>query len=96
MTKSILFCSIVIATSLGASAQAAGNADNGKTLHDKNCSGCHKSEVYTRPDHKVKSLTALNDRIKFCESANKLAWTDQNIQDVAAYLDREFYKFKAK
>ena len=78
---------------ISATANAQGDANAGKQLHDKNCFGCHKTEIYTRPDRIIHGLGDLKNRVKFCESNNGLDWDTQQIEDVASYLNKAFYKF---
>lgn len=83
------------------SAWAAGDAANGKKLHDAHCLSCHaarfggKAEtMYTRPDRKKKSLEELRGMVQFCDNQVGTQWFDNEINDVAAYLNEAFYHFK--
>lgn len=89
---SILF---IVATAVPAAASAA-DIERGKKLHQKNCFGCHDTSVYTRPDRLIHSYGDLENRVRFCETQNGLAWNDRDISDVAAYLNANFYKFPKK
>ncbi len=73
---------------------SAGNAATGKALHDAKCTGCHGTEVYARADRKVRSPKALIQRVALCDSNFVDGLTPQEELDVAAYLNREFYRFK--
>lgn len=75
---------------------AAGNISAGKALHEKNCMRCHDNSIYTRKDSIIFSYDGLNKRVRFCEGSNNLAWNEQQIDDVVAYLNTTFYKFKVK
>lgn len=72
----------------------AGNAKQGKTLYDAHCFQCHDTTIHTRKNSIIFSLTALKNRVRFCETNAKLSWTDTQIEDVATYLNNTFYKFK--
>lgn len=78
---------------LAAPAHAA-DADKGKELHDKNCLKCHRSEVYTRADHRVTSRAGLDKQVQRCELNLGLRWFDDDIANVAAYLNRDYYHFQ--
>lgn len=67
--------------------------NNGKLLHDENCMRCHKPDIYIRNDRKIKSIAQLTARVRQCELANKLTWFDEEINDVAAYLNATYYMF---
>lgn len=75
--------------------------DAGKTLHDQHCKSCHVqqwggdgSDVYTRPDHKIKDATALRQRVAMCSSQTSAKLFPEDEANVAAYLAKQYYKFK--
>lgn len=68
---------------------------NGKRLHDAHCLQCHTADIYTRENRIVNSYDGLKQRIRQCELSDGLAWFDEEINDVAAYLNTAFYKFPA-
>jgi len=74
-------------------AAANGNAFAGQKLHNQNCTSCHDSRIYTRPNRIIHSYVDLKRRVKFCESNNGLDWNTQEIEDVATYLNQKHYKF---
>ncbi len=71
----------------------AANLDNGDELHLDNCTGCHDSGVYTRPDRKVTSLPRLGTQVRFCRDNLGITWFDDEVADVVHYLNTEYYKF---
>ena len=75
-------------------AQAA-DAKRGQELYQANCTRCHDTSVHTRPNSIIHSLDGLKKRVQFCESNARLNWSPDQIEDVAAYLNNTFYKFKA-
>jgi cytochrome c553 len=87
-----------------ASAQAPfANADveAGKALHDKDCIGCHAqrfdgndAKMYTRPDHRVRSAAQLRSQVAVCNTQLGKQYFPDDEENVAAYLNREYYKFK--
>ena len=75
-------------------AYAKGNADNGKKLFNASkCQRCHSTEIFTKEDRKVKTLQQLENTVRFCDSRLSVNWFDFEIDDVVAYLNRDFYKF---
>ena len=72
----------------------AANLDNGKKLVDGNCTKCHDERVYTRPDRRVTTLDGLNKQVRRCEQSLGLKWFDEEIDDVAAYLNETYYHLK--
>ena len=69
------------------------NVENGKVLHNENCLRCHDESKYMSGDRKVKDYQQLRARVSQCELMAELAWFDEEIDDVTAYLDSAFYKF---
>jgi cytochrome c553 len=67
--------------------------ENGKSLHDENCLRCHDESKYTRKDRMIKNYQQLHERIKNCELMAELTWFDEEIDDVTAYLNNQFYRF---
>jgi mono/diheme cytochrome c family protein len=86
----------LMAVALQAAEGAAPTAKegSGKTLVEANCIKCHGSEVYTRPDRKVTSPDGLERQVRRCETALQLTWFDEDIANVAGYLNQQYYHFK--
>jgi cytochrome c553 len=70
------------------------DVNHGKTLQQQNCMACHDDGMYTRDARKVTTLGGLHKQVKRCELTLGLKWFDEDINDVAAYLNESFYKFK--
>ncbi len=68
--------------------------ENGKTLHNENCTRCHQPDIYTHENSMIHSYTELNERIRQCEIMAEMAWFDDEINDVTAYLNETYYKFE--
>ncbi|HEX6266332.1 MAG TPA: hypothetical protein VFZ81_05495 [Burkholderiales bacterium] len=73
-----------------AAAMAAGDAANGERLH-RSCLQCHGTEVYV-PNAKIKSLAALRKETARWGDYYNPKFTRQEIEDLVAYLNRDFYK----
>lgn len=78
----------------------AADIQRGKQLHDENCLKCHTSimggdpnSIYTREDHRMTSLAALDKQVRRCKTSLGVSWPDDQIDDVVAYLNQTFYKF---
>ncbi|RJQ47801.1 MAG: cytochrome c [Gammaproteobacteria bacterium] len=72
----------------------AADAKRGEALYQANCTRCHDTSVHTRPNSIIHSLDALKKRVRFCETNARLKWSDEQIEDVTAWLNQTFYKFK--
>ena len=74
---------------------ADGNAAKGEKLFKASkCNQCHGTEIFTRKDRKVKTLPALEAQVRRCDSNLNTNWFDDEIIDVTAYLNKQYYKFK--
>jgi cytochrome c5 len=82
---------IALATSL--TVPVIASADKGEQLYNKDCQGCHGTEVFTRPDRKVKDLAGLSKRVRQCSYATEKKWFNEDIDAVVSYLNNSFYKF---
>ena len=78
-----------------------GDATKGKALADKQCQACHVSlfkgdgsGVYTRADRKVKTPAQLTARVAACNANTGAGWFPEDEVDVAAHLNKTYYKFK--
>ena len=91
--KSYRFFAVFALTASFGSVQAE-DIEAGKILVDTNCQHCHGSEVYSRSDRKVQSLPQLKTQVRRCELSLGLKWFDDEIDNTAAYLNHDFYKFK--
>jgi cytochrome c553 len=85
---------ITICLLAATSSLQAANLDNGKALVQSNCTKCHDERVYTREDRRVKTLEGLNKQVTRCEQSLGLKWFDEDIADVAAYLNQTYYHFE--
>jgi len=86
---------LLISATFTTTAMAAGNVANGKKLFTgSKCNQCHGTEVFTRKDRKVKSLAQLEAQVRRCDSNLNTNWFDDEIIDVTAHLNKQYYKFK--
>ena len=75
--------------------------NNGKELHNSNCTSCHismqggdGSGIYTRENKRIESLPALNKQVRRCRDSLGVPWPEEHVNDVVEYLNTSFYKFK--
>ena len=73
-------------------AAAAGDPVRGGKLHE-DCLGCHGTELYAPPRAKVKTLSALKKEVERWNDRMNPKFTKQEVEDLVAWLNREFYKF---
>jgi mono/diheme cytochrome c family protein len=68
----------------------------GKALHDEFCLTCHNSHLYGRANRRMRNRETLRNQVKKCSDEIGEEWTEQQIDDVTAYLNDSFYRFKAE
>ena len=92
--KTTVLTGITVCLLAATSALPAADIDKGKALVAEHCTKCHNDRVYTRKDRRVKSLDGLDQQVRRCETALGLKWFDDDIENVAAYLNKNYYHFK--
>ena len=83
---------VVVAFVASAPALAAGDAAKGAALH-RACLGCHGTELYVPPRAKIKTSSALKKEIAKWNDRMNPKFTKQELEDLLAYLERDFYRF---
>ena len=81
---------------------SGGNAQTGKKLFEENnCNSCHiekvggdGSAIFTRPNRIVHNPREMVERMHVCSGAVGMTLTPQKEQDLGAYLNQTYYKFK--
>jgi hypothetical protein len=81
-------------TMLLAGTEVTAEPDRGETLVNQSCQRCHDNSIFTRPDSIIFSLSALEKRVRFCESMAAAGWSKKDREAVVEYLNRNFYHFK--
>lgn len=74
-------------------AQVSIDLHPGKTLHDANCISCHDAAVYTREDRKIADFPKLVAQVKRCDANLGSRLFDEEIEQVADYLNQAYYKY---
>ena len=79
---------------------AGADAAAGRALAQKDCVGCHArkfdgdaTRIYTREDRKVRNPDQLLAQVQLCNSELNLQYFPDDEANIAAYLDREHYRF---
>lgn len=91
---------LLVSNPLYAEPFAGGDAAAGKALVDKHCINCHAasfggdgSGIYTREFRKVNTSKGLLAQIRNCNTMIGLKWFEDEELNVAAYLNKTYYKF---
>ena len=89
-----LFATLTLTVGSAQAALLPGDAAKGKAVHDKQCSACHDTGVYTRADRRMKSVEGLIGQVNNCVRQTGAKLDRDQINDLVKYLDESFYKFK--
>jgi hypothetical protein len=79
---------------------ANGDAKAGHVLVDRDCIGCHVQKfgdaatIYTRADRKVTTPGQLLAQVQRCNLELKTSYFPDDEENVAAFLNDTYYKFK--
>jgi hypothetical protein len=92
--KVILCVPAMIFLAVSAHAAVPGEGTEGKRLHDANCTGCHDTSVYTRKDHRVRSLDGLKQQVENCTHMAQKEFLPAERQDIVKYLNDQFYRLQ--
>lgn len=75
---------------------AVAGAARGELLYENHCTVCHQSTVHIRANRKAKSITDIRGWAARWAGELKLNWTSDDIDDVAEFLAKRYYKCSDK
>jgi mono/diheme cytochrome c family protein len=87
-----LALTVLVVLAAGCNGAATGDPARGETVH-KVCLDCHGTGLYASPERKIKSLKALRQEVARWGDYYNPALTEQDVDDVTAYLNTNFYRF---
>ncbi len=98
----ILIAGLSVAGAAGADPFPKADPKSGqKHFNEAKCNACHASKfggdgnrIFTRPERRVGDAQQLLKMVRFCVDQTGAGIFPEDIEHVAAYLNREFYKFK--
>jgi mono/diheme cytochrome c family protein len=77
----------------GGPLSATADEVDAQALIDKNCTSCHGSEMYTRDERKIETLSALKTQVEACNTNLDAGMFPEEVDAVANLLNEEYYKF---
>ncbi len=84
----------LIAATLLFTTSVYGGAEEGKEMfNEAKCIECHNTSDF-KNSKKVHSFKQLEARVQACQLNSDAGWFDEDVTDVADYLNHDFYKFK--
>ncbi|HUL94657.1 MAG TPA: hypothetical protein VLT89_01540 [Usitatibacter sp.] len=67
------------------------DADRGGLLYEQACGACHTTQAHWREKHLVHTWPELLFQVERWQRVAGRGWTREEMEDVAAYLNRRFY-----
>jgi mono/diheme cytochrome c family protein len=71
------------------------DARRGELLYSVNCVACHTTQKHWRANKLARDWPGLVKQVTHWQDFAKLGWGDQEIVDVANYLNATFYHYSA-
>jgi mono/diheme cytochrome c family protein len=87
-TSSLLAVVLVAATPARAQSR-------GELLYATHCGACHTEKMHWRENKQVKDWPSLRRQVRQWQGAARLEWTDDDIEQVARYLNEAYYRLAA-
>jgi mono/diheme cytochrome c family protein len=81
-----------VSVATGCTDRVKGDPVRGEKIHEV-CLECHGTSLYSTPDRKVGSLSGLHKEVTRWGDYYNPALSEQDVDDVTAYLNTHFYKF---
>lgn len=66
----------------------------GETLYAMHCGTCHRAEMHWRASKAVTDWQSLQAQVRKWQVVTSLAWTEDEVLDVARYLNDSIYHFE--
>jgi mono/diheme cytochrome c family protein len=80
---------------LSAPAQAPAAPSRGELLYATHCIACHTREIHWRQKRLATDWASLEAEVRRWAKNAGLGWTDDEVADVARYLNESQYRFAA-
>lgn len=95
--RSILAVLFVLsANPANAQAQPVRDATRGELLYSTHCIACHSDQVHWRDKKLARNWTSLQAEVRRWQQVSALGWGDDDIAEVARYLNALFYHYPTK
>jgi mono/diheme cytochrome c family protein len=91
-----LTATLFAASLIFSAAARAADQDRGRLLQETFCLGCHGDSVAKRENRLAKSYEELRRQVTRWQANSGLKWEPQEIDDVSAYLNATYYRFKCE
>lgn len=83
---------LTVVLSLAAATAQAQPASRGQLLYDNHCIACHSTQMHWRDKKLVADWASLKVQVRRWQATAQLNWSEDDIDDVARFLNDAFYK----
>ena len=84
---------VLAAGSHAVSAQGTAVPTRGQLLYNTHCVACHDTQMHWRKSRKANNWKNLVAQVRHWQSTEKLQWTEDDITQVARYLNETIYHY---
>jgi mono/diheme cytochrome c family protein len=89
----LLATSLVVVANAIAQPQSGPQSARGELLYSTHCIACHSAQIHWRAKKMVVDWTSLKAEVRRWAGNGGLRWSDEEIVDVARYLNATVYRF---
>jgi hypothetical protein len=93
MRKLIYVLCVLYGMSFSVQAHATPSEPRGELLYSTYCNACHTSTIHWRKRRLVTDWESLKAQVNRWQAYNQLGWNEEEILDVALYLNVSYYDF---
>lgn len=68
-------------------------ATRGQLLYGNHCIACHNTQMHWRDRKLATDWASLKAQVRHWQGVAQLSWSDDEIDDVARFLNDRFYRF---
>ena len=92
----VLIAVVVLATPailFATRSASAADVQRGRALYESRCGTCHSESVHGRTKRVATDFNAVRGWVERWNGTLRLRWGDEELDDVAAYLNDTYYRF---
>jgi len=93
--RSMLIVPFMLFGNVASAAEAPREASRGELLYSTHCEGCHNLDVHWRDKRVVTDWASLRLEVRRWQDVAGAGWGNEDIEEVARYLNALFYRFPA-
>jgi mono/diheme cytochrome c family protein len=93
MSRNLFFLLTCLGVCCVAQAQRNVTPSRGELLYATHCNGCHSTQLHWRARKLATNWPRLKAEVDRWQKSAGLAWGDEEVTDVARYLNARYYHF---